>query len=400
MTSTRKPLILTNFGYQRKNWIYPLEAIKEEFEVIYIHYNNKKDETNCFTNSTILYYTDFKNAQDLIEKTNPAVFLTMGLTSNLMFAIKHVCNKKGIPVVYMDHGLYGLEKDYKEFKNSVKKNSIKTVLVNEDEIRSRNIAFSLKTFTSSFAIFKLTALLTKILIEKIFKKICFQKYLANPDAFLTYSPLNNTLNNSIFKPKKKDIYYIGNFEYDKFKNDPEPSTETYLLMIDSPLSDNPQKQILFSIEDHVKLYNKINELAKNKNLKLKIKLHPFNYNSEWIPEINNVEFIKVCDINSLIKNASYCIGFYSTLLIPALYLIPTSVLTTYKNSFIDFLKSNELCFLYDMYNIDDIQIEFKPVLADKCTPFLENYINLSEISSIERIKLALKSIIDCKNRNY
>ena len=397
MNSKKKPIILTNFGYQRKNWIYPLEAIKDEFEVVYIHYNKKSDETNCYTDSTVLYFSDFDNAQDLIDKVSPNIFIVMGLNSNLIFAIKDVCNKRGIPFVYMDHGVYGLASDYLEFEKAIKNKSIKSDVVNEDNNRTRNISFPIKTFIKSIAPFKIIAIFIKILLgrfsnKKAFQNI-FQRYLAQPDAFFTYSKLNNVVNYQIYHPKEKEIFYIGNFEYDKFKEEPNFSEESYMLLIDSPLSDNPNKDIVFSTENHILIYKKINNAAKENNLKLKIKLHPYNYNSDWIEEIENVEFIKDYDINSLIKNAKYCVSFYSTLLIPSLYFVPTSVLKTYEHSMISFLKVNELCFIYDIEDIENTQIEFKPILAKQNIQFIENYFNLSEKSSIDKIKAALNELL-------
>lgn len=398
MSSAKKPIILTNFGYQRKNWVYPLEAIKDDFEVVYIHYNRKSDETNCFTDSTVLYFTDFKNAQELIDKVQPNIFIAMGLNSNLVFAIKHVCNKRGLPFVYMDHGVYGLAKDYVEFEKTIKRKSIKSIIVNDDNNRTRNISFPIKTFIKSIAPFKIIAIFIKILFSRFSNKIVFQnifqKYLAQPDAFLTYSKLNNVVNQQIYHPKEKEIYYIGNFEYDKFKKEPSFSEESYMLLIDSPLSDNPNKDIVFTTENHIRIYNKINSAAREKNLQLKIKLHPYNYNSDWIREIENVEFIKdYDDINSLIKNAKYCVSFYSTLLIPALYFVPTSVLKAYEHSFIRFLEENDLCFIYDIDHIENAHIEFKPILARQNIQFLENYFDLSKRPSTERLKLALNNLL-------
>jgi len=401
MSSENKPIILTNFGYQRKNWIAPLEAIKDDFEVIYIHFNRKEDESESFTDSTILYFSDFDNAQDLLDKVKPDIFIAMGLYSNVIYAIKHICNKRNIPFVYMDHGVYGSKKDYLEYNNAVKKSAIKTSLDNIDNNRSSNINFPLNSFIKSYAVFKTTALLLRYFLNKISKgntyKNLFQKFLAKPDAFFTYSKLNNEVNQHLYHPKEKQVYYIGNIEFDSFKNTVEPSSESYLLLIDSPISDNPKKLVVINTEDHIRLYSKINKVAQEKNLKLKVKLHPYNYNSEWIPELSNVEFIKNCDINSLIKNADYCLSFYSTLLIPSLYFVPTSVLKTNDHTFLDFLEKEKLCFIYDLEDIENTQIEFKPVLANQNVEFLENYFNLQEDSSINRIKKAIENIIRKKN---
>ena len=60
---------------------------------------------------------------------------------------------------------------------------------------------------------------------------------------------------------------------------------------------------------------------------------------------------------------------------------------------ISFLKVNELCFIYDIEDIENTQIEFKPILAKQNIQFIENYFNLSEKSSIDKIKAALNELL-------
>lgn len=392
-----KPVILTNFGYQRKNWIAPLEAIKDDFEIVYIHYNTRADEKQKYTDSLSLYYSDFKNAQELIEVVKPDIFIAMGLGNYQAYAIKHICNRKGIPFVYMDHGLYGTPNDYKHIYNTVKKRAVKTNVVNEDELRSRNARFSLMTFICSFAFIKLLTIFLQLLYSKLAKKdpfkTAFHKYLSRPDAFLTYSKLNNKVNQEFFNPSPEEVHFIGNYEYDKFKELPATTEELYMLMIDNPISDNPFGRYSISTDEHNNLYRKVNELAKQYGLSLKIKLHPYNYNSAWIKKIDNTEFIKDCDINSLVKNAKYCVSFYSTLLVPTICFVPTSIIKTNEHSYLDFIKKHDFCNIYNLENFENTEIEFKPVTANDSREYKENYFSITEESSIQRLKRNIRLII-------
>ncbi|MCZ2392871.1 MAG: hypothetical protein LC105_03320 [Chitinophagales bacterium] len=394
-----KPIILTNFGYQRSNWIAPIEAIRDEFEVIYIHFNSKKDEYANYTDSKVLYYSDFKNAQQLIDKIKPSIFIAMGLYGNQIYAIKEVCNQRNIPFTYMDHGLYGLERDYNEGEKKAIKFAANSTVENIGSRRSSNHTFVINTFLSSYSFFKLITVLVKNLMNKISfirlkHKNLFQKYLAEPNAFITYSVMNNTVNQQIYRPKEQNVHYIGNFEYDKFRTSPDQSKESYLLFIDSPLSDNPHNYYFFTTDLHRELYKKVSYIAKNKGLKLKLKLHPYNYHSNWLEDIDNVEYVKDCDLNSLIQNAKYCIGFYSTILIPAIYFVPTIIIKTQDHSFIDFIEKENLCNVYDVSELMNLNnITFKPLKANENSNFKEKYFNVAKQSSVTRLKKAIYAII-------
>jgi|GEM_PF-5772262 len=398
----KKPVILTNFGYHRKNWIFPLEAIKDEFEVIYVHFNRKSDEVNNFTTSRVAYFSDFKNARELIDTFRPDIFIAMGLQSNLMYAVRYVCKQRKIPFVYMDHGFYGTANDYKEVATVVGQKKLTAAVVNSEEGRSRNFTFAIDTFTQSFAVFRLAAMIWINLLVKITKKSTDQfktllRYLVRPDAFLTYTRLNNARNQELFEPAEKDVFLIGNFEYDKFTGKAEALSAPYLLLIDSPISDNPFGKFYITIEEHIKIYEKVNRLAGQHGLPLKIKLHPSNYTSAWLPELDNVTYIRECaDLNSLIRNAKYCVGFVGTLLIPAINFIPTAVLKVNENSLLDFIEKNDLCNIYSVYDLAGQEITFKENSGMHNAAFRDAYFPVSEKTSIERLKQAIYDIIKRK----
>lgn len=397
MNPKNKFKILTNFGYQRKNWIYPFESIKEEFDVVYIHFNTKEDEYEKYTDSETLYYSDFKNAQELLRRVNPDIFIAMGLNSIQVYAIRYACKKKRIPFVFMDHGLHGSESDNKK-KSTIQAPSSQ---VNKDSQRSRNYTFGIQTYLSAFNFLGLILLTIHILYSRVFKKPLpqapFKKYLIKPDKFISYSKQNNRINQSMFSPSSKDVIFIGNFEYDKFRVEPVPTDESYMLLIDSPLSDNPSNITSFSTDTHINIYKRVGSLARSRGVKLKVKLHPYNYYSEWVMDGNSeIEFIKDADINSLIKNANYCVGFYSTLLVPALYFVPTIVLKYKEQTFLDFIEKENLCNIYLIEELFHEDVVFTPVKANVNNRFKDLYFDLDKQPSIQRLKAAIYDIIDSK----
>lgn len=397
MISTKKPIILTNFGYQRKNWIEPLEAIKDQYDIVYLHFNDQNDEYEKYTDSEVLYYSDFKNAQELIDKVQPSIYITMGLNSYQTYAIRYICKRKKIPFVYMDHGLYGKQEDYNKKSNvKIEKHHISPIK-NKDSIRSTNYTFALFTFLRAFALVKLSLIFVQIIYGKVTGKNPFStsihKYLVRPDKFISYSKENFRINQSLFSPKGEDVFFVGNFEYDKFRVASNTSLEQYVLFIDSPLSDNPSNRYSFDTDTHLKIYKKANEFAINNHLKLKIKLHPYNYFSKWLIKDENIEYIRNVDINTLIKQSEYCISFYSTLLVPAIYFKPTIVLKVKEHSFIDFIEKENLSTIYTIEEFIQSKISLPQKKADISEDFKSLYFNLDDQTSEERIKNAIGKII-------
>ncbi|MCO5249192.1 MAG: hypothetical protein M9887_09630 [Chitinophagales bacterium] len=398
-----KPIILTNFGYHRKNWVELIESISDEYEIIYIHFVKKDDEYAKHTDAKVLYFSDYKHAFDLLEQIRPSIFISMGLGSSYMISVKYACKRLKIPYYYMDHGLYGHSQDYINEKLVYESRNLKSVIdinkiENIDNKRSSDYSFVFKTFLRSFDILMISKLILFEFIKKTTKKnnnkIPFYKRLSHPDGFLTYSELNMARNQEVYSPQKDSIFYIGNFEYDKFRIPPSPKEEDYLLLIDNAISDNPYNKLYVTTEEHIEIYNQINLLAQKEGLKLKIKLHPYNYFSKWIPNIDNVDFIKNCDINSLIKNASYCVSFRSTLLIPALYFSKTIILSTFNNSIEDFIRENNICNIYNVYNLNIEDIQFTDIVANKNEAFVKNFFDLNEETSTNRLKKAIKQIFE------
>ena len=62
----------------------------------------------------------------------------------------------------------------------------------------------------------------------------------------------------------------------------------------------------------------LNEYALTNNLKLKIKLHPYSYESKFYLKHKNIDFIKEYDSIELINCAERIISFSSTLALPSI----------------------------------------------------------------------------------
>ncbi len=395
---TEKPTVLTNFGYQRKYWTYPFESIKEDFNIIYIHYNRKEDEIARHTNEKVIYFSDYNNAQHLFDSIKPDIFIALGLFSNLSIAIRYTCKKRKIPYVYMDHGFYSEPEDYEEIRKLREKSKNNIKIDNIEKHRSSNYSFSIKTFLYSFSLLNLLFLITINAYKKISGKEMKQfqflmNKIAKPDYLFTYSYKNSSTNRRYFNMRDDEIKVIGNFEFDQYLQKAKKQ-EPYALLIDSPFSDHPNGDNMITIEEHVKIYKKASLIANNKGLRLKIKLHPGNYNSNWIPKINNVEYVRENkDLNSLIKNAQIAFGFFGTAVIPAIYFVPTVIIEIFNHSLLRFLKENNICNVYKIEEFLNSEVVFAEKNEKGLEKYRQTYFNISEQSSIERFKNVIREVI-------
>jgi hypothetical protein len=56
---------------------------------------------------------------------------------------------------------------------------------------------------------------------------------------------------------------------------------------------------------------------------LVVKLHPETYQATWLPAPENIGYVRDHDVGPLIQEAHACLGFDSTLMIPAIIAHPT-----------------------------------------------------------------------------
>jgi hypothetical protein len=109
---------------------------------------------------------------------------------------------------------------------------------------------------------------------------------------------------------------IGNPSYDKYLTAPS-GTKNYILLIDTPLvetiAEGKKIKKKYSKEFVNTFYSLINDYAKKNDLKLYIKLHPFNYKSKFYLTNDNITYFRQTDVVRLINNSAKIISFSSSL---------------------------------------------------------------------------------------
>ena len=78
-----------------------------------------------------------------------------------------------------------------------------------------------------------------------------------------------------------------------------------------------------SIDDKVRFLADLSRRLQERGYPLVVKLHPETYEASWLPMGLGIQYVRNADIGPLIQDARACIGFDSTLVIPAIIARPT-----------------------------------------------------------------------------
>ncbi|RNI25755.1 polysialyltransferase family glycosyltransferase [Rufibacter latericius] len=397
-----KLTILLIWGYQRKGWILPFEKLKEEFNFVYLHYVSPEQETDCFTQQKRIYWQKFTDAYQLLEEVKPSKIVFMSIFNGLDIALNIAAKNKGIKTFILQHGMFTTYADYRA--REVKYKNISEVKQDLESGVPAPLTFS------SFAFLKKTLKwsdylgLSKYPFYYYLLKKESQLYAAKhirfkgrmPDKYICYTPKSAIIHFEIDKAAPQDVFYIGNPEFDTFLqtwDSLQPINEEYYLHVDQAFAGSRFGERMVTKEEMISFWFKLNAFCMNKNARLKIKLHPENFKSDWLPTHPNIDWIKESnEIERLIKSSKGCFGFFSTLIIPAVYFKKT-ILFKLSDSEIqnDMLKMGMIRLLdFSKFNSEDIEFDSFVKKQDDLNVFEKNYFYKIDGKSLERLSCILR----------
>lgn len=401
-----KPKILLCWGYHRKGWVKVFNSLSDHFDFSYIFYISKpNDEINFAEKSSIYYWKDFANAQDIINKINPGKIVFMGIEGSNTIALNITAKNLGIETLYLQHGMFHKFSDYVKWAEveDAERNEKKEFNESAQEVdRYFLLLFFLRTvlFVKPLAliyIFRLQNLKRKFPEILALKKLPSKYRKASKYVVFTKD------NASIFYERdsvdENDVIEIGNFEMDSFfkgeKQDLNPF-EKYFLLIDEPWSEVKEYAspgFGISKDQTNDFYKKLSEFAKRNSAKLKIKLHPYSYASDFFVSDPNIEYLKETDIVDLILKSEAVFGFSSTLMLPAIYYKKCCLFNLWQEmSFQQDMKDLDIVQVLDYRNftIDDIDFEKVNKSNQNLELFVKKYLFKTDGKAAERLKEILQ----------
>ena len=320
-----KKNILLNWDASRADLMEPFIALKDDFNFSVIWYKAKPEhrKTHPFPE---YFFGDFRSPYHLLKKLQPERVVFFGVHSFPQIALNTAAKNKGIPTFTMHHGVFNsnivsiakLRREMGIVKKRKPINSLSSLYFYFSALKWSNRVDFWKYFKFPFLLYKYGT-------EEALKKSVFGARL--PDKYIQLSPHNSIFYKELdHLDSNEKFLFIGHPWFDKFLTSPingsiknEPQIP-YWLLIDFP---NIESNIGFKKigpERKINFYKKLSAIAQKNGCRLKIKLHPAGFESSYNYKNDNIDLVKEADIVSLVQEAKKCLGFYSTLLFPIVYL--------------------------------------------------------------------------------
>lgn len=401
----QKPKILLCWGYHRKGWVSSFNKLSEKFDFTYLFFISKpEDEMNFAVNSDVIYWSDFKNAQHILNRIKPEKIVFMGIEGSNTTALNIIAKKKGIETFYLQHGMFHRFSDYVKWEQVETEERQKTGQFNRSAEEVDR--FFLLSFFIRSVIFAKPSTLPYIfrlqyLKRKYYEITALQKLRSEhriPSKYIVFTKDNASIFCERDGANSENFIEIGNPEKDDFfQNDfqVEKTSENYYLLIDEPWSeikDYASPGFGISKEQTNNFYKTLSEFAKKKGAKLKIKLHPYSYKSDFFISDPNIEYIRDTDTKSLILNSKAVFGFSSTLLLPAIFFKKCCLFNFWEDmSFQRDLKELEIVQVleYHQFTIDDIDFDGIEKTEEKVRRFVEKFLYKTDGNSVKRLEQVL-----------
>ena len=284
---------------------------------------NFADRFNC------RYWSEFSSVQELLDQIQPDGVIFMSVESGLSIATNYLAQKRGIKTIILQHGTFTNYRDYRVREKLWRKESRAKEARSDHQLKGFSTLSFLKASLKGVDRIHLPSIALFTKIQQKYGPYWAAKHLPlkikRADLYLCYSPFNATIHKETDRIDDNRIKYIGSPELMHYlEAETDLIDEAFYLHIDQALAENSFGEETLSKEVMQEFYLKLNAFCMENEAKLYIKLHPESYGSTWLPEDANIVYLRHCDnFNRVIQSAIGCFGFYSTMIIPAIYWKPT-----------------------------------------------------------------------------
>ncbi|PWL32322.1 polysialyltransferase family glycosyltransferase [uncultured Roseivirga sp.] len=312
----------------RRDWVSTFYKLEDQFRFTFIPstFPQEPNFADCFE---CRYWSEFSSVQQLLDEVKPDGVIFMSIESGLSMATNYLAQKRGIRTFILQHGIFTNYKDYRNREKLWRKNS----LARETKDSKVQKGFSTLRFLKKSLIgtdrFKLLSIAIYTKLQQKVGPYWAAKHLPlsikKANKYICYSPFNATIHRETDRVSEHEISYVGSHELMNYLKKEEPLTDKpFYLHIDQALAQNSFGEETVSREAMIGFYQKLNDYCLSQQASLYIKLHPESYKSDWLPKHDNIHYIRHVDnFNQIIQSALGCFGFYSTMVIPAVYWKPT-----------------------------------------------------------------------------
>jgi len=321
----RKKRVLLNWDTTRKDLLEPFLALQNdiEFVIIWGGYSEEDKKNHPFRQ---VYFTDYRTPYRLLDAVQPDKILFFNINSFTHVALNLAARNRGIPTYIMHHGIH--HADQLEMHIAREKEGLhekRKIVSNTASFWFYFSALRPKNFRQLFSYTRFAWVRQKRDKLLAIRQCYFDARL--PDHYINLSPHNAIIIKRVDRIRDdKKFFYIGHPFFDAIlgrlnalRDQPPCTAEKYYLLIDFP---NIESHITFkrlTADGKKAFYRRLSALAKAGGCRLKIKLHPFGFDSPHNYQDENIDLIREADMAELIHGAEKCFSFFSTLIIPIIY---------------------------------------------------------------------------------
>lgn len=392
----RKCKVLLNWDTTRKDLLEPFSDLKDDIEFILI-WGNTPQTGLWMKPFKQIFFSDYHTPYALLSDVRPDRILFLGIDSFPQIALNLAAKNLNIPTYIMHHGIYhadNLENNRQLEKLGLHKK--RKLLSNIGSLTFYFSALRIKNVKQlwNYCYFAWIRQRRNAWVAKA--KCVFDARV--PDHYIDLSPHNAIITKKIDRIEGDEkFFYIGHPFFDHIlqrlaelmcKN--EVVDDNFFLLIDFPNREDVLALKIMTVEKKHLFYKALSDLAKSRNCRLKIKLHPSGYNSPYNYSDDNIDLVYEADVAELIYKAKECFSFFSTLLIPIIYQKKHSYVFTVGK---EYQFQRELIELGCVTKLDTENLHPSD-LGDKDTSafeagykiFVERYLYFTDGKSTERLK--------------
>lgn len=335
---TSRLRVLLCWGYHRHGWIAPFEQLNQEFDFHYLFHLSKEDEECSHTDQPRHYWNEFSTAQEVLDEIKPDRVVFMGLSGLRAIAMNMVARRRSIPTFIFQHGYFRSLEEYlsRPIPAPSRVAGSKTTIQSSSAWRA--VRFMIRSNIADEPLDSMRAIAMLLMSRRsdhYRSRLRFRFRGRMPDRYITYSEETSEIHRQLDGASGSSIIPVGIPEFDPLFRHLASSREDRkksILLIDSPNADNRYGITDTSIESKARFLSDLALRLGQRGYALIVKLHPETYEATWLPSAENIRYARDHDVGPLIQEAHACLGFDSTLAIPAIIARPTMLFELRESS--------------------------------------------------------------------
>ena len=393
-----RPRVVLCWPYHRRGYVAAFEALRDRFDFVFVSSIRQSADEAIHTDLGRAYFGDYSSAREMLRALRPDAVLFMAVEDARSIATNLAAQALGIPTMLYQHGLFLDLEGYRAVHRAWRSQPVAHV---PGAGGGDSLSFLLKSArTRQFP--SVAAAVAYLLVARregtLEANVRMRGRFRLPDSFIRYTARASRIYEQVHGASAKNSHFIGNPEYDAYISAlqrPLPRESGHVLLVDSPLTGNRWGKIFRDRDEVVACYERLRVFARARGQRLLVKLHPESYADDWRPNWPDVEWLRDCDVPTLMRGASVVFSMPSTLMIPAALLNKLCIIEAFPHDDIGRLEALGVAVVMRDINSDPETVDFGSITKSgaEFEIFVRDYFHSLDGSATSRLGDAIHSSI-------